>query len=300
MSYGLGRTHRAAHRYPFRIDRGQVHVTFHGVRGSTPCDGPELQRYGGNTSCVHVDVPENPPILFDMGTGARQFGTRWPADRPFDGVCLLTHLHWDHVLGLPFFPCTLRPGSRMVVHGPRQDDGLSLDDAFGRMLCPPFFPVKIDALPGDITFVDHVDDEFMVGDVRVTARQVPHIGPTLGYRLDWNGASVAYLSDHQQPHTDRYEIPDGVRELCDSVDLLIHDAQFTPDEFEVKAHWGHCTVDFACWVAQECNAKALALFHHDPSHGDEQLDAMTAEAQVAYPDLTILAARERCSFPVGR
>ena len=277
-----------------------MHVTFHGVRGSSPCDGPELERHGGNTSCVHVDVPGNPPILFDLGTGARSFGASWPADRPFDGVCLLTHLHWDHAIGLPFFPVTLRPGNRLTVHAPRQENGRTLEETFGKMLCPPFFPVSMDAFPGDVAFVEHDGEaDFAIGDVRVMARSVPHIGPTLGYRLDWNGASIAYLSDHQQPDIDRYEVPDGVRELCDSVDLLIHDAQFTPEEFEAKQHWGHCTVDFACWLARETNVGSLALFHHDPAHSDAQLDAMTAEAQLAYPDLTVFAARERCSFPVG-
>ncbi len=276
-----------------------MHVTFHGVRGSSPCDGPELERYGGNTSCVHVDVPGNPPILLDLGTGARSFGASWPAERTFDGVCLLTHLHWDHVLGLPFFPVTLRPGNRLTVHAPRQENGRSLVDTFDKMLCPPFFPVSMDAFPGDIAFVERGDDDFSVGDVRVIAREVPHIGPTLGYRLDWNGTSIAYLSDHQQPDVDRYDISDGVRELCESVDLLIHDAQFTPEEFAVKQHWGHCTVDFACWLARECNVGSLALFHHDPAHNDAQLDAMTTEAQIAYPDLTVFAARERCSFRVG-
>lgn len=276
-----------------------MRVTFYGVRGSSPCHGPEIAGYGGNTSCVFVDVPGHDPILLDIGTGARYFGTCWPAGETFRGTCLLTHLHWDHVLGLPFFPPILREGGELTIHAPTQDDGRTVDDAFGTMLCPPFFPVGIRDLPGTVHFAEHGDDEFSVGDVRVTARLVPHIGPTLGYRLEWNGLSLAYISDHQQSGVDRFDVPEPVRELCDSVDLLIHDAQFTDDEFAAKQHWGHCTVEFACRVAEECNASTLALFHHDPTHDDEQVEAMAAAAQREHDGIRVVAAQERISLALG-
>lgn len=274
-------------------------VTFYGVRGSSPCHGPEISGHGGNTSCVFVDVPGHAPILFDMGTGARYFGTCWPATEAFHGTCLLTHLHWDHVLGLPFFPPILRDGGELTVHAPIQEDGRTVQQAFDSMLCPPFFPVGLGDFPGSVVFHEHTDDEFTVGDVRVTARLVPHCGPTLGYRIDWDGTSVAYVSDHQQPGVDDFAVTDGVRELCDSVDLLIHDAQFTDQEFAEKQHWGHCTAEFACRVAEECNVSTLALFHHDPSHDDEQILAMAESAQRQHDGIRVIAAQERRSISLG-
>lgn len=288
---------RGSH-YSDLIGAQHVEVTFWGVRGSSPCHGPDVARYGGNTSCVHVAVPGHGPILLDIGTGARYFGANWPDEQPFHGTCLLTHLHWDHVLGLPFFPPVLRPGNTLDVHAPRQADGRAVSDAFDSMLCPPFFPVGLDVFPGEVRFHEHDADEFEIGEVRVVARHVPHIGPTLGYRLEWNGTAITYISDHQQP--DHFDVPDAVAELCDGADLLIHDAQFTPDEFDRKRDWGHCTVEFACRLARECGVSALALFHHDPTHDDDQLDAMVAEATADCDDLRVIAARERCTFVVGR
>ncbi|MEO6570171.1 MAG: MBL fold metallo-hydrolase [Ilumatobacteraceae bacterium] len=225
---------------------------------------------------MSVAVPGHRPILFDLGTGARYFGVAWPVDEPFNGTCLLSHLHWDHVQGLPFFTPLLRPGCGLDLHGPVQDDGAPLGEVFDRMLCPPLFPVGVDDLPGEVRFHDHGDDEFSIGDVAVMSRLIPHLGPTLGYRLSWGGVSIAYLSDHQQPGVDVYEITDNVRELCDGVDLLIHDAQYTRAEFEQKASWGHCTTEFALFVAEECGAASLALYHHDPQHHDDLIDDIVA------------------------
>ena len=111
------------------------------------------------------------------------------------------------------------------------------------------------------------------------ARPVPHVGATYGYRIDWAGASVAYVSDHQQPVDDPTRVADEVLDLCDGVDLLVHDAQFTPEEFAERLHWGHCTIDYAVEVARQAGARRLALFHHDPSHGDDRLDALVAGAR---------------------
>ena len=124
------------------------------------------------------------------------------------------------------------------------------------------------------------DDDVAVGNAKVRIRPVPHCGPTNGYRVDWDGVTVAYLSDHQGP-LDGVDIADSVLELCDGADLVIHDSQYTQAEFAEKSHWGHCSVDYAVHVAREAGAKRLALFHHDPSHCDDQLDAMLAGARRA-------------------
>jgi phosphoribosyl 1,2-cyclic phosphodiesterase len=271
-----------------------MQVTFHGVRGSTPCHGDDIARYGGNTSCVSVDAPGQQPLFFDLGTGARYFGKTVMVDGPFHGVCLLSHLHWDHTQGLPFFPPLHHPDSTLDVYAPAQEDGRTVTEVFAETIRPPLFPVTVDQLPGTVRFHDTSDGEFRIGDMRVMSRMVPHIGPTLGFRVEWRGRSVAYLSDHQQPYDGSYGLSDGARELVEGVDLLIHDAQYTPHEFVKKATWGHCTVEYAVWLAQECGVRTLALFHHDPSRTDDALDELhrCAAGVGRLGGVEVVAARE--------
>jgi phosphoribosyl 1,2-cyclic phosphodiesterase len=274
-------------------ERGAT-VTFHGVRGSTPCHGDDIARYGGNTSCVSVDLPGADPILFDLGTGLRYFGATQPQDGSFRGTCLLTHLHWDHTQGLPFFTPMLRPGAEFDIYAPVQEDGRTVAEVFASTIHPPLFPICIDQFPGTFRFHDVADDDWSIGDVRVMSRLVPHVGNTLGYRIEWNGISVAYISDHQQPYDGSHTASAGALELARDVDLLIHDSQYTPDEFAMKATWGHCTVDYAVWFAHAAGAKRLALFHHDPTRHDDAIDALGACASSAGAELgvEVLTARE--------
>ena len=288
-----------------------MRVTFHGVRGSTPCHGAEILRYGGNTSCVAVDIPGADPILFDLGTGLRYFGRCLPADVPFRGTFLLSHLHWDHIQGLPFFAPLLCDGAQVTMYAPRQEDGTPVSQIFAETIRPPLFPVELSMFPGSIAFEEVDDDEFVLampaaagvvgGDVTVTSRRIPHIGRTLGYRVEWNGRSVAYLSDHQMPCDGSLVATQGALDLCRDVDLLIHDAQYTSDEFAVKCDWGHCTIDYAVWLAAEAGAKQLALFHHDPSHTDERLDSLVAAAAEAGAQhgVEVFGAREGATVVVS-
>ena len=255
-----------------------LEVTFYGVRGSTPCPCDDNRRYGGNTSCVVIDVPGGEPILLDLGTGLRFYGVAEPfTEVPFRRTAMLSHLHWDHVQGLPFFPPLHFEGSRLDVHGP-VEAGRSLEASFDTFMSPPFFPICIHDLPGEITFHDTSTGSFDVGPARVTVRAVPHVGTTFGYRIDWGGVSVAYVSDHQQPVDDPRRVAEAVLELADGVDLLIHDAQFTPEEFAERSNWGHCTVDYALEVAHQAAVRELVLFHHDPSHCDGTMDGILATA----------------------
>jgi phosphoribosyl 1,2-cyclic phosphodiesterase len=257
---------------------GGITVRFWGVRGSTPCEGSRYARYGGHSSCVSVEADGQAPVIFDLGTGLRSYGEH--IDGEFHGSVMLTHLHWDHVQGLPFFVPLHKPGSVVDVFGPRQDDS-NLADTFAELMRPPFFPIRPRDLGGDVRFHDTGDDDFPVGQAKVRSRWVRHVGPTLGFRLDWNGASVAYIPDHGPgccPSDPDDYVPHEVLELCDGVDLLIHDAQHTAIEWGPKRHWGHCTTDYAVHVAREAGAHRLALFHHDPAHGDEQIDHMTRDA----------------------
>jgi phosphoribosyl 1,2-cyclic phosphodiesterase len=289
------------HGYRVAIWGHGFDITFHGVRGSTPCHGDEVARYGGNTSCVSVDVPGHDPILFDLGTGARYFGRQCDPNTPFRGSCLITHLHWDHVQGLPFFPPLLRAGSSIDLYAPIQEDGGSIDDVVRNALGPPMFPIGLDELPGHVSFHAKGDEEFSIGDISVTSRLIPHVGHTLGYRLEFGGASVAYLSDHQQPGVDVYEATDNALELCAGVDLLIHDAQYDRAEFARKKDWGHCTVEYAAWIASTSNVARLALFHHDPNHDDDQVDAALAVARKRCQGTgtDVVAASEGLTLHVG-
>lgn len=274
-------------------------VTFHGVRGSTPCQSDDVARCGGNTSCVSVHSRGEDPLLFDLGTGLRYFAESMAPDDVFDGTCLLSHLHWDHVQGLPFFKPLLRPGARMEIHAPAQFDGRHPGEVLLATIRPPLFPVSLHEFNGDVS-VHAAKPQFSVGSYVVHSGTVPHNGATAGYRVELDGRSVAYVSDHQQPD-DPSQIADSVRELCSGVDLLIHDAQYTPTEFEQKRTWGHCTVEYAVSVAIAAKAKALALFHHDPYHDDDMVDRMTRAAQTcAAPfGVEVFAAVEGLSVDVS-
>jgi phosphoribosyl 1,2-cyclic phosphodiesterase len=229
-------------------------------------------RYGGNTACVAVEVPGEDPVVFDIGTGLRFWGQHLPTDGSFHGSALVSHMHWDHVQGLPFFVPADRVGATFDVYGPTPEE-CSWGEGFHVFMRPPYFPVTPLDLRGEIRFHDLNHDGLVLGNAKVTSRPVPHIGPTNGYRIEWDGVSICYISDHQAPY-DQQTIHPNVLELADGVDLLIHDAQYTPEEWEVKSHWGHCTVDYAVHVAKEAGAKSLVLFHHDPAHNDDEMDRL--------------------------
>lgn len=256
-----------------------MQITFHGVRGSTPCHGREIVRYGGNTSCVSLSVPGHDPIVFDLGTGLRYFGLTRLLNEPFVGTCLLSHLHWDHIQGLPFFKPVLREGSDVHIYAPSQDGDVSVEKVFADTIKPPLFPIQFSMLPGIITFHELADDEFLLGDdIEVMSRLIPHVGNTLGFRLTWQGSTVTYMSDHQMPVDGSFAATRGAIDLCRGADLLIHDAQYTPSEFEQKSTWGHCTLEYAVWLAAEAGIRRLALFHHDPAHHDDILDTLVDAA----------------------
>ncbi len=279
-----------------------LEVTFYGVRGSTPCASPANQRYGGNTACVALEVAGEPPIVLDLGTGLRYWGEAMdPSSGPFIGHALVTHLHWDHVQGLPFFMPINRKGASLSIYGPPHD-GLSIGESFAKFMRPPYFPIHCKDLTGDVRFVDVLDETFVVGNATVLTRAVPHVGTTNGYRIEWAGASVAYLSDHQQPVGDEQYVAPEVLELCRGVDLLIHDAQYTPDEFAERSTWGHCTVRYAIEVARQAACKRLALFHHDPGHEDDEVDMLAAEAKEWAAELgvpEVFAASEGMRLQLG-
>ena len=248
-----------------------------------------------------LESPGADPIVLDLGTGLRFFGETLDPTLAFRGSALVTHLHWDHVQGLPFFAPLHRPGSHLDIYGPSHPD-LDLEGAFDSFMCPPYFPVGIGDLGGDVTFHDVVDTDLAIGEAKVRVRDVPHVGLTNGYRVDWDGVSVAYVSDHQQPLDGGDRVAESVLELADGVDLLIHDAQYTREEFTEKAHWGHCTIDYAVNVAREAGARRLVLFHHDPTHDDRALDEVGAYARMLAADAgvdEVICASEGLTVSLG-
>jgi phosphoribosyl 1,2-cyclic phosphodiesterase len=284
-------------------------VSFYGVRGSCPCSDPDLRRYGGSTACVSVDAEDgSPPVVLDLGTGSRRLGhdlvrrffpgeelspgtpprdSHEPPHAPFAHPdtkvrlsAFVTHLHFDHVQGLPFFGPALKQEVHLDVYGPEQDG--TLEEAFEAFVQPPYFPVSVSELPAELTFRALADGSTVeAGPAIVHAREVPHVGRTLGYRVEVAGVTVAYVGDHQAPaHDGRVlsEVSESVLDLCGGADVLIHDAQYTEAEFAVKAHWGHSTVAYAIEVARKAGVRMLVLYHHDPTHNDATLDALAGRA----------------------
>lgn len=278
-------------------------LTFFGVRGSCPCSSEQQRRYGGNTSCVLVEVAGERPIILDLGTGLRALGhyLQPRLEAPLHATVLLTHLHYDHVLGLPFFSPMRDPGAVIDVHGPSQEGG-PLCDVLSSMVRPPFFPISMADFRGEMRCQDiEGTDEFTVGGVDITARPVPHIGHTLGFRIEAEGRVLTYISDHQAP-VDLKTVDKQVLALCDGADLVLHDAQYTDEEFATMAGWGHSTEEYAVRVAGEAGARGLVMFHHDPAHSDTQVDRMLERAQRVAADnydLEVGAASEGMTVDLG-
>lgn len=279
-----------------------IDITFYGVRGSTPCACDGTKRYGGNTSCVLIRLSDDKPIILDLGTGLRYLGERLfkeLGEEAFDGTALVSHLHWDHIQGLPFFKPLMHSDAMLEIIGPRQEGG-SLQSAVESFVSPPLFPVDVDQLPGTLSFREAVNETFAVGKATVTAAEVEHCGVTNGYRIQNGTGSVAYLSDHQAPMDGSLDVPASVIELCGGVDVLIHDAQYDNDEFAARLDWGHSTIAYAVAVAVASGVKRLVLFHHDPSHSDDWVDDALAHARdLAAGAVEVLAASEGLTLRSG-
>ena len=279
-----------------RID--MLTATLYGVRGSTPCSCDETRIYGGNTSCVVVEIDGEAPIILDLGTGLRYYGRDWISRFPLDeghrfaGTALVSHLHWDHIQGTPFFRPLLQAGSSLEIVAPCQP-GSAVEEAFTSFIKPPVFPVPLQDLAGTFTYRDSRDEVFSLGSAKVSSFAVEHVGPTNGYRIDMGSASIAYVSDHQQPMDGGHDVPASLVEVCEGVDILIHDAQFDRAEFAQHPDWGHCTAEYALAVAEQCDAKRLVLFHHDPGHDDawvrETVDRVT---KLAGGSIEVIGAEE--------
>ena len=274
-----------------------MRVTFCGTRGSTPAPGPDYVRYGGHTSCVALSPDDHAPptLVLDAGTGIRLV-TELLGGRAFDGSILLTHLHWDHVQGLPFFSAGDREGSRVTLSVPADDEGTDPVSLLERMMSPPFFPIGPRQLRGDWRFQVVSSGGFRAEGFDVVALEVPHKGGrTFGYRVSDGRITVTYVPDHCPtavgPGPDGAgECHEAILQLARGADLLIHDSQLRAEEVEAEASFGHAAAEYAVELAIKAGVGQVALFHHKPSRVDEEIDETVH--RFADSALPVFGARE--------
>lgn len=272
-----------------------MNIRVWGSRGSIPSPGPSTVRCGGNTSCVEVRLDDGTLIIVDAGSGIRALGA---ALGPCTATLLLTHYHWDHIQGLPFFGPAYSPESTIRVVGP-QFNGEGPREYLDRQMLTPYFP----APPSQLRSVRHFeivpDEPFMVGSALVSARRVSHPGVTVGYRIEEGDVTFTYISDDEVDLASPAMFDDIV-DLAAGADILFHDCQYSEAEYAVRHGWGHSTPRQAVRVAMEAGVRRLVLFHHDPSHSDEQVEALAEEACCLAGGLEVCIGREGKTVPIGR
>lgn len=264
-------------------------IRFWGARGSIPCPGPATNRYGGNTPCIEVRCGGRLLIL-DAGTGLRELGESLVAEGgTFDADLLLTHCHYDHVIGIPFFAPFYQPQHRFRIWAGNLLPEFRLKDVMQTMMSEPLFPIGIDAFKADIAYRDFRAGEAIApGDgVAISTVALNHPGGATGYRIDFGGRSFSYITD------DEWQRDDNDRRLiatAKDTDLLVYDTAYTEDEIGAKKGWGHSTWRDGVRFAEAARAKTLCLFHHAPEHDDDAMDAILAQAREVRPGT--IAARE--------
>ncbi|MGI8863180.1 MAG: MBL fold metallo-hydrolase [Solirubrobacteraceae bacterium] len=258
-----------------------------GARGSIPAPGPETMRYGGNTSCVEVTLSDGSTLILDAGTGIRNLGLALRrVEQPIH--ILLTHLHLDHIQGLMFFAPAFRPESEIAIWGPASPEA-SLRDRIARYISAPLAPVEVRELPSLVSFREAETVEWEIGPAKVRAQAVNHRGPTLGYRIEDNGTTLCYIPDHEPglgaPLADLDEDWISGFELAHGASLLIHDCQYTDQEYQSHLGWGHSPLSDALAFGHRVAAQRLLLFHHDPLHSDDFLDSFCGDVTTGWEAL---------------
>jgi phosphoribosyl 1,2-cyclic phosphodiesterase len=282
-----------------------------GCRGSVAAPGAETVRYGGNTSCVDVTTESGHHLILDAGTGIRPLGATLDPGELGEVHILLTHLHMDHLQGLGFFKPLYAAGLDVHLWGP-PSPVQPLYDRIAMYLSPPLFPVRLGDIPSNLTFHDAPEEGVTIGSATVRAGNVAHQGPTVGYRIEEHGRSLAYLPDHEpslgvelsaQPPTWI-----SGHDVAHDVDVLFHDAQYGDREYPDHVGWGHSAIDHVLAFASKADVGHTVLFHHDPYHTDDELEALVAEAltrwdgdpatvTLAYEGMSIDLDRDGVRFP---
>jgi phosphoribosyl 1,2-cyclic phosphodiesterase len=274
----------------------RIHVC--GARGSTAAPGAEFVRYGGHTSCLALvhDGDAAPTLVLDAGTGLRRV-TSLLNGQPYAGAILLSHLHWDHVNGLPFFRAGDTDGAQVTLLLPEQEDGASAESVLARGMSPPHFPIRPGELRGAWEFGTVAAGCQKVAGFSVEAREVPHKGGrTFGYRVSDGRSVIAYIPDHCPtslgPGPDGWgEYHPAALDLADHADLLVHDASLLPGELAAQASFGHAAADYGVGLARRAGVRRVLLFHHGPDRTDDQLDELGR--RLAGPGVPVTVAVEQ-------
>ncbi|MEM6426443.1 MAG: MBL fold metallo-hydrolase [Cyanobacteria bacterium P01_H01_bin.119] len=269
----------------------QFLIKFWGVRGSIACPGPRTVRYGGNTSCIEMQVGGE-RLIFDGGTGLRELGQKLLAEMPLNINMFFTHSHWDHIQGFPFFVPAFVPGNKFKIHGAIAPNGSTIEQRLNDQMLHPNFPVPLQIMGAKLEFRDlEIGEAVTLGDVEISNALLNHPGEAVGYRVSWRGYSAAYISDTEH-FPDRLD--EHVLWLARDADVMIYDATYTDEEYgnekNSKVGWGHSTWQEAVKVAKAANVKQLVIFHHDPLHSDEFMDQVAKDTASSFPNSIV--ARE--------
>lgn len=295
-----------------------MRLRFWGTRGSIAAPGPATNHFGGNTSCIELITDGGAHLVLDCGTGARPLGKEMMANAngAISATILLTHTHWDHIQGFPFFAPLFVQGNHFDVYGP-EGCNLSLHDVLSGQMEHHYFPVELDQLAARITYQDLVEGTHEIAGLKIAAQRMNHPSPTLGYRIENRGVAVCYLSDHEPfsesvwrkgaKHGHFESILDaGDRrhaEYMQGADVLIHEAQYTPEEYPAKRSWGHSTYAYVVELAAVAGVRHLFLSHHDPSHDDAFVANIEQRARRLAQDLgssmEVSCAYEGCEIEVS-
>jgi len=277
-------------------------LTFWGVRGSTPTVDPATWRFGGNTPCLDFIAPDGTQFVLDCGTGLRMLGNRWaasePAPRPKETHIFVTHYHWDHIQGLPFFaPLYVQQNHFQFYSFRSQFLGRdSLRQVFETQMALPYFPVDFSAMSAQRGFRELEGGEsFFIGENKVTARHINHPQGCLGFRIETPAGIIVYATDNEPGDL---VLDKNLRELAAGADIFVNDAQFTPAQLAgPKKGWGHSSWKEGVRIAREVGAKTVALFHHDPDSSDRVVDGLLRDAREEFD--TVFAASEGMVITLG-
>lgn len=263
----------------------QFTVRFWGVRGSIACPGPETVRYGGNTPCVEIQAGQN-RLIFDGGTGLRVLGQNLLKELPVTAHLFFTHSHWDHIQGFPFFTPAFIPGNQFNIYGMIAPDGSTIEQRLSGQMLHPNFPVPLQIMGASLNFHDlELEKSIQLSDgVVIENALLNHPGESVGYRINWQGHGVAYITDTEH-FPDRLD--ENVLKLIQDADVMIYDATYTDEEYSSekssKVGWGHSTWQEGVRLAEAANVKTFVIFHHDPLHNDDFLDAVGRQAADRFP-----------------
>lgn len=263
----------------------RLELTFWGVRGSIPTPSPENLGFGGNTTCLELRLGDGSTVVIDGGTGARKLGLslleRFPG-QSLDVSFLMTHFHWDHIQGIPFFAPLYSPANHVTFRSSKDPDDMK--EILEGQMSNPYFPVRFDLLAAKREFVQITDHPLKDNRLSVHAFPLNHPQGATGFRLEFDGAVVVHACDHEHgiPELDK-----GLREAAEGADVMVYDAQFTPEEYPAKKGWGHSTWLEAIQVARDAKVKQLVLTHHDPSHSDDFLRNVLEQARKEFENVMI-------------